>query len=164
MDILSSLSSRDQPNYKQRCPPYYRTLFRHWRQLGNKRNGYQQISPQSLSLSLCKFGPKRLCLRVVVITKIGFYIKIEVRSSKLRCKGILLAIIILSITALKIRDILIYFLVPFILYIVCRPASRFTVYKTLFALITVLTVRGVILLVKGVVLLVRGVVSLVNIE
>jgi len=35
---------------------------------------------------------------------------------------------------------------------VYRLISRFTAYKALFALITVLTVRGVILLVRGVVL------------
>ena len=71
--------------------------------------------------------------------------------SKLRYKGILLVIVILNIAALKIRDILMYFLVPFILCVVCRPASRFTTYKTLFALIAVLTVRGVVLSVRGVV-------------
>jgi len=38
-----------------------------------------------------------------------------------------------------------------------RPTSRFTAYKALFALVAVLTVRGVVLLV-------RGVVSLVGIE
>ena len=59
-----------------------------------------------------------------------------------------------TIAALKIRDILTYFSVPFILYIVYRPISRFTVYKALFALITVSIVRGVVLLVKKVVLLV----------
>ena len=37
---------------------------------------------------------------------------------------------------------------------VCKPISRFTAYKVLFALITVLTIRGVILLVRRVVLLV----------
>jgi len=92
-----------------------------------------------------------------VITGIGFYIKIEVKSSKLRCKGTpLVVVIILSIvvTALKIGDILTYSSVPFILYMVCRLISRFTIYKALFALTAVLMVRGVILLVKGVVLLV----------
>jgi len=49
-----------------------------------------------------------------------------------------------------------YSLVPFSLCIVCRPTSRFTAYKALFALITVLTIRGVIL--------VRGAVLLVSIE
>ena len=38
---------------------------------------------------------------------------------------------------------------------VCRLVFRFTVYKTLFALITVLMVKGVVLLVRGVVLLVN---------
>ena len=91
-----------------------------------------------------------------MITKIGFYIKIEVRSPKLHYKGIPLVIIILSITvaALKIGNILIYPPIPFILYIVCRPTSRFTTYKALFALITVLTVKGLVLLVKKAVLLV----------
>ena len=89
-----------------------------------------------------------------MITKIGFYIKIKVRSPKLRYKDIPLVIIILSIAiaALKIGDILIYSSVPFILYMVCRPISRFTVYKALFALITVLTVGGLVLSVKEVVL------------
>ena len=65
--------------------------------------------------------------------------------SKLRYKGVPLVIIVvlsIAVAALKIRDILMYFLVPFILYIVCRLISRFTVYKTLFALIAVLTVKG----------------------
>ena len=63
-----------------------------------------------------------------MITGIGFYIKIKVRSSKLRCKGTpLVIIVILSIiiAALKIGDILTYSLVPFILYIVYRLISRF---------------------------------------
>ena len=94
-----------------------------------------------------------------MITRIGFYIKIEVKSPKFRYKGIPLVIIILIITvaALKIGDILIYPPVPFILCIVCRPISKFTVYKALFALITVLTVRELVLLVKKAV-------SLVNIK
>ena len=89
-----------------------------------------------------------------MIARTGFYIKIEVRSSL-----IFFTIVILSITvaALKIRYILIYFLVPFVLCVICRPTSRFTIYKALFALITVLTIRGVMLSV-------RGVVSLVSIE
>src|SRR6266702_3969317 len=65
--------------------------------------------------------------------------------SKLCCKGVPLVIIIvlsIAIAALKIRDILTYFSVPFILYMVCRPISRFAAYKALFALIAVLTVRG----------------------
>jgi len=45
-----------------------------------------------------------------------------------------------------------------------RLISRFTVYKALFALIAVLTIRGVMLLVRGVASLVRGVVSSVGIE
>jgi hypothetical protein len=70
---------------------------------------------------------------------------------------IFFTIIILSIAvaALKIRYILTYFLVPFIFCMVYRPASRFAVYKALFALIAVLIVRGVVLLVRGVVLLVN---------
>jgi len=87
-----------------------------------------------------------------VITGIGFYIEIEVRSSKLRYKGIPLVIIVvvisIAITALKIGDILTYSSVPFFLYMVYRPTSRFTAYKALFALITILTIRGVILLVS----------------
>ena len=47
-----------------------------------------------------------------------------------------------------------YFLVPFILYVIYRLTFRFTVYKALFALIAV----------KGVVSSVRGVVLLVSIE
>ena len=85
-----------------------------------------------------------------MITRIGFYIKIKVKNSLI----FFTYIFSITITALKIRDILIYFLVPFILYIVYRLISSFTVYKALFALIAVLTVRGVVLLVKGVVLLV----------
>jgi hypothetical protein len=74
--------------------------------------------------------------------------------SKLRYKGIpLVIIVILSIiiAALKIRDILMYFSVPFILYMVYRLISRFTVYKVLFTLIAVSTVGEVVLLVKEVV-------------
>ena len=113
------------------------------------------MSLQSLSLSLCKFGPKRLRLGVAIVTRTGLYIKVEVRNSKPCCKSIPLVIIIvvsITITALKIRDILTYFLVPFILYIVYRLISRFTAYKALFALVAVLMVRGVVLLVGGVVL------------
>ena len=95
-----------------------------------------------------------------MITKIGFYIKIEIKSSLI----FFTYIFSITVTALKIRDILIYFSVPFILYIVYRPISSFTVYKALFALITVLTVKGVVLTVKGVVLLVNRVVLLVNIK
>ena len=81
-----------------------------------------------------------------MITRIGFYIEIEVKSPKFRYKGIPLVIIILSIAvaALKISNILIYPPVPFILYIVCRPISSFTTYKALFALIAVLIVGGVV--------------------
>ena len=93
-----------------------------------------------------------------MITRIGFYIKIEVRSSLI----FFACILSITVTALKIRDILTYFSVPFILYIVCRPISSFTAYKALFALIAVLIVRGVVLTVKKVVLLVSGVVLLVN--
>ena len=77
--------------------------------------------------------------------------------SKLRYKGVPLVIVVIlgiAVAALKIRDILTYFSVPFILYMVCRPVSRSTAYKTLFALVAVLTVKGVILLVRGVILLV----------
>ena len=75
-----------------------------------------------------------------------FYIKIKVRSSLIFFTYIL--ILNITITALKIRDILIYFTVPFILYVVYRPTSSFTAYKALFALIAVLTVGGVVLLVS----------------
>ena len=54
------------------------------------------------------------------------------------------------VAALKFGDILTYFLVLFILCMVRRPTSRFAAYKTLFALITVLTVRGVVSSVGGV--------------
>ena len=47
---------------------------------------------------------------------------------------------------------------------VCRPISSFTVYKALFALIAVLTVKGVVLIVKGVVSLVGRIVLLVSIK
>ena len=77
-----------------------------------------------------------------MITRIGFYIKVEVRGS---------LILSIAITTLKIGDILTYFLVPFILYMVCRPTSRSVAYKALFTLIAVLTVRGVVLSVRGVV-------------
>ena len=93
-----------------------------------------------------------------MITKIGFYIKIEVRSSLI----FFACILSITVTALKIRDILIYFLVPFILYMVYRLIFSFTVYKALFTLIAVLTVRGVVSTVKGVVLSVGGVVSSVS--
>ena len=99
-------------------------------------------------------------LRVIIITKIVFYIKIEVRSSLIFFTYILS----ITIAALKIKDILIYFLVPFILYIIYRLIYSFTVYKALFALIIVLTVRGVVLTVKEVVLLVNKVVLLVSIK
>jgi hypothetical protein len=92
-----------------------------------------------------------------VIARTGFYIEVEVRSSKPRCKSIPLVIVVvvsIAVAALKIGDVLTYSLVPFFLYMVYRPISRFTAYKALFALITVLTIRGVILLVRGVVLLV----------
>ena len=86
-----------------------------------------------------------------MIARTGFYIKIEIKSSLIFFTIIILSI---TVTALKIKYILIYFSVPFFFYIVCRPISRFTVYKALFALITVLIIRGVILLVRGIVLLV----------
>ena len=84
-----------------------------------------------------------------MIARTGFYIKIEVRSSLIFFTIIILSI---AVTALKIRYILTYFLVPFVLYIIYRPISRFTIYKALFALITVLIIRGVMLSVRGVVL------------
>jgi len=77
-----------------------------------------------------------------VIARTGFYIEVEVRSSK----GIPLVIVVvvsIAVAALKIGDILTYSLVPFSLYMVRRPTSRFAAYKALFALITVLTIRGV---------------------
>jgi len=90
-----------------------------------------------------------------VIARTGFYIKVEVRSSKPCCKGIPLVIVVvvisIAVTALKIGDVLTYSLVPFFLCMVYRPISRFTAYKALFALIAVLTIRGVMLLVRGVV-------------
>ena len=60
----------------------------------------------------------------------------------------------IAVTALKIRYILTYFSVPFVLCVICRPTSRFIAYKALFALIAVLMIRGVMLSVRGVVLLV----------
>ena len=77
------------------------------------------------------------------MTKIVFYIKIKVRSSLI----FFTCILNITITALKIGDILIYFSVPFILCIVYRLISSFTIYKALFALITVSIIRGVVLLV-----------------
>ena len=99
-----------------------------------------------------------------MIARIGFYIKVEVKSSKGISLVIVVVVVSIAIAALKIGDVLTYSLVPFFLYIVYRPISRFTAYKALFALIAVLIIRGVILLVKGVVLLVRGVVLSVGIE
>ena len=86
-----------------------------------------------------------------MIAKIGFYIKVKVKSSLIFFTIIILSI---AVAALKIRYILIYFSVPFILYIIHKPTSRFTTYKALFAFIAVLTIRGVMSLVKRVVLLV----------
>ena len=85
-----------------------------------------------------------------MITKIGFYIKIKIKSSLIFFAYILS----ITITALKIRDILIYFSVPFILYMVYKLISSFTIYKVLFTLIAVLIVKGVVLTVSKVVLLV----------
>ena len=84
-----------------------------------------------------------------MIIRAGFYVEVEVRSSKPRCKGIPLVIVVIviisiAVAALKVGDVLAYFLVPFILCMVRRLISRFTVYKALFALITVLTIRGVV--------------------
>jgi ABC-type polysaccharide/polyol phosphate export permease len=91
-----------------------------------------------------------------VIARTGFYIKIEVRS----------LLIIVTVIALKIRDVLTYSLVLLILCVVCGLTSRFTAYKTLFALITILIVVGGVAVggvaVGGVA--VRGVVSLVGIK
>ena len=95
------------------------------------------------------------------MTRIVFYIKIEVRSSLIFFAIVILGI---AIAALKIRYILTYFPVPFILYMVCRPISSFTAYKALFALIAVLMVRGVVLIVRGVVSSVGRVVLLVSIK
>ena len=94
------------------------------------------------------------------MTGIVFYIKIKVRSSLI----FFACILNITITALKIRDVLMYFSVPFILCVVYRLISSFTVYKALFALIAVLIVRGVVSMVKGVVLSVSRVVLLVGIE
>ena len=94
------------------------------------------------------------------MTKIVFYIKIKVRSSLI----FFACILNITITTLKIRDILMYFSVPFILYMVYRLIFSFTAYKALFALIAVLTVGGVVLTVKEVVLLISGVVSSVSIK
>ena len=87
-----------------------------------------------------------------MIARTGFYIKVEVKSFLIFFTIIILSI---AITTLKIRYILTYFLVPFIFYIICRPTSRFTAYKVLFALIAVLIIRGVMLSIRGVVLLVN---------
>ena len=95
-----------------------------------------------------------------MITKIGFYIKIKVKSSLI----FFTCILSITVTALKIRDVLMYFLVPFILYMVCRLISSFTAYKALFALIAVLIVGGVVSTVKGVISLVSRVVLLVGIK
>ena len=64
---------------------------------------------------------------------------------------VVVVVVGIAVAALKIGDILTYSLVPFILYMVYRLISRFIAYKALFALIAVLTVRGVISLVRGVV-------------
>ena len=80
-----------------------------------------------------------------------FYIKIKVKSSLIFFTIIILSI---AVAALKIRYILIYFSVPFILCVVYKLISKFAIYKVLFALIAVLIIRGVVLLVKRVVLLV----------
>ena len=81
------------------------------------------------------------------MTRVVFYIKIEVRGSLIFFTYILS----ITITALKIRDILIYFSVPFVLCVIRRPTSRFTAYKALFALIAVLMIRGVMSSVREVV-------------
>ena len=84
-----------------------------------------------------------------MIARTGFYIKIKIKNFLIFFTTIIPSI---AIAAFKIKYILIYFSVPFILYVIHRPISRFTIYKALFALIAVLTIRGVILLVKKVVL------------
>jgi hypothetical protein len=68
-----------------------------------------------------------------VITRIGFYIEVEVRGS---------LILSIAITTLKVGDILTYSPVPFILCMVYRLISRSAAYKALFALIAV--VRGAV--------------------
>jgi hypothetical protein len=88
-----------------------------------------------------------------VIARTGFYIKVEVRSSKGIPLVIVVIIVSITVTALKIGDVLTYSLVPFFLYIVRRLIPRFTAYKALFAL-AVLIIRGVISSVRGAVLLV----------
>ena len=64
---------------------------------------------------------------------------------------VIIVVVSIAVAALKIGDVLTYSLVPFFLYIVYRLISRFTAYKALFALITVLIIRGVISSVRGVV-------------
>jgi hypothetical protein len=64
---------------------------------------------------------------------------------------VVVVIVGIAVAALKIGDVLTYSSVPFVLYMVYRLISRFTAYKALFALIAVLTIRGVILFVRGVV-------------
>ena len=86
-----------------------------------------------------------------MIARTGFYIKIEVKSSLIFFITIILSI---AVAALKIRYILIYFSVPFVLCVIYRLISKFTIYKALFALIAVLIIRGVMSSVKGVVLLI----------
>ena len=100
-----------------------------------------------------------------MITRTGFYIKVEVKSSKPRCKGIPLVIIIviiiigIPIAALKIGDILTYSSVPFVLYMVRKLISSFAIYKALFTLIAVLTVKEVaVLTVRGVAVLIISIV------
>ena len=70
-----------------------------------------------------------------MIARTGFYIEVEVRSSKPRRKGIPLVIVVvvisIAVAALKIGDVLTYSLVPFFLYIVRRPIPRFAAYKAL---------------------------------
>ena len=85
-----------------------------------------------------------------MITRIGFYIKIKIKSSLI----FFACILSITVTALKIRDVLIYFSVPFILYMIYRLISSFIIYKVLFALIAVLIVKGVVSTVNRVVLLV----------
>ena len=93
-----------------------------------------------------------------MIARTGFYIEVEVRSSKGIPLVVVVVVVSIVVAALKIGDVLTYSLVPFFLRMVRRPTSRFAAYKALFALIAVLTIRGVISL------LVRGAVSSVGIE
>ena len=58
---------------------------------------------------------------------------------------VIVVVVSIAVAALKIGDVLTYSLVPFFLRMVRRLISSFTTYKALFALIAVLTIRGVVL-------------------